>query len=176
MRAAADVAKVHAFLAALGQAVRGPGRIYLTGGATALLHGWRASTVDVDLKADPEPAGLFEAIAQLKQSLDVNVELAAPDQFIPALPGWRERSAFIAAHGMVEFFHYDLYSQTLAKLQRGHERDFTDARAMVVRGLVEPVKLREFFAAIEPVLIRYPGIDPVEFRTAVDTFCQPPVP
>ena len=31
-----------------------------------------------------------------KDTLDVNVELAAPDQFIPALPGWRERSEFIA--------------------------------------------------------------------------------
>ena len=97
MRAAANVAKIHAFMAALGSTAKSPGCIYLTGGATALLHGWRASTVDVDLKADPEPQGMFEAIAQLKDTLDVNVELAAPDQFIPALPGWRERSSFIAA-------------------------------------------------------------------------------
>lgn len=172
MRAAADVSKIHAFMAALGTAASSPGRIYLTGGATALLHGWRASTVDVDLKADPEPQGMFEAIASLKDILDVNVELATPDQFIPALPGWRERSLFIAAHGPVEFFHYDPYSQALAKLQRGHERDFNDARAMVARGLVEPMKLRELFAAIEPALIRHPAIDAVEFRTVVDKFCQ----
>jgi hypothetical protein len=31
------------------------GRIYLTGGATALLYGWRSTTIDVDLKANPEP-------------------------------------------------------------------------------------------------------------------------
>ena len=172
MRAAANVAKIHAFMAALGSSVKSPGHIYLTGGATALLHGWRASTVDVDLKADPEPQGMFEAIAQLKDALDVNVELAAPDQFIPALPGWRERSSFIAAHGPVEFFHYDLYSQALAKLQRGHERDFADAQAMVARGLVEPMKLRELFATIEPALIRYPGVDAGEFRAVVEKFCQ----
>ena len=47
---------------------------------------------------------------------------------------------------------------------------------MLARGLVEPIKLRELFAAIEPALIRYPGIDPVEFRTAVDAFCQPLAP
>jgi hypothetical protein len=172
MRAAADLAKIQAFMAALGAAAKAPGRIYLTGGATALLLGWRTSTVDVDLKGDPEPQGMFEAIAQLKDTLDVNIELASPDQFIPALPGWRERSQFIAAHGQVEFFHYDLYSQTLAKLQRGHERDFTDARAMLARGLVEPRRIRDLFAAIEPALIRFPGIDPVEFRVVVDQFCQ----
>jgi hypothetical protein len=172
MRAAANAAKIHAFMAALGSTAKSPGCIYLTGGATALLHGWRASTVDVDLKADPEPQGMFEAIAQLKDTLDVNVELAAPDQFIPALPGWRERSSFIAAHGPVEFFHYDLYSQALAKLQRGHERDVTDAQAMVARGLVEPMKLRELFASIESALVRYPGIDAAEFRAVVEKFCQ----
>jgi len=62
MRAAANAAKIHRFMAALGERARGAGCVYLTGGATALLHGWRDSTVDVDLKADPEPAGLFEAI------------------------------------------------------------------------------------------------------------------
>ena len=72
---------------ALGQRVKGPGTIYLTGGATALLFGWRAKTIDVDIKADPEPQGLFEAIAELKESLDANVELASPDLFIPEVPG-----------------------------------------------------------------------------------------
>jgi hypothetical protein len=76
---------------ALGQRVKGPGTIYLTGGATALLFGWRAKTIDVDIKADPEPRGLFEAITELKESLDANVELASPDLFIPELPGWLVR-------------------------------------------------------------------------------------
>lgn len=172
MRAAADVAKIHRFMAELGEAVRGAGRVYLTGGATALLHGWRGSTVDVDLKADPEPAGLFEGIAKLKEILDVNVELAAPDQFIPEVPGWRERSPLIARHGAVEFRHYDLYSQALAKLQRAHERDLADAEAMVSAGLVQPTRLRELFAAIEPALIRFPAISPTDFRARVENFCR----
>ena len=62
MRASADVTKINAFMVALGKAVKGPGRVYLTGGATALLHGWRNTIINVDLKAEPEPAGLFEAI------------------------------------------------------------------------------------------------------------------
>lgn len=171
MRAVADAAKMHRFMAALGEHARGAGCVYLTGGATALLHGWRDSTVDVDLKADPEPAGLFEAIAKLKEALDVNVELAAPDQFIPEVPGWRERSPLIARHGAVEFRHYDLYSQALAKLQRAHERDVADVEAMVAAGLVQPMRLRELFTAIEPALIRFPAISPSEFRAAVEQFC-----
>src|SRR5947208_2214352 len=98
MRGETDRAKLLRFMAALGERVRGEGTIYVTGGATALLYNWRATTIDVDIKPDPEPPGLFEAIATLKEELDINVELASPDQFIPAIPGWRERSLFIAHH------------------------------------------------------------------------------
>lgn len=171
MRSAADATKIHEFMAALGKAVKSPGRIYLTGGATALLHGWRASTIDVDLKADPEPQGLFEAIATLKDSLDVNVELAAPDQFIPELPGWRDRSLFIAQHGSLEFRHYDLYSQALSKIERGHDRDRADVASMLQRQLIAKDRLWELFQAIEPVLIRYPAITASEFRHSVEKFC-----
>ena len=171
MRAAADAAKIEAFMVALGKAVKSPGRIYLTGGATALLHGWRTNTIDVDLKADPEPQGFFEAIAILKDSLDVNVELAAPDQFIPELPGWRERSLFIAQHGPIEFRHYDLYSQALAKIERGHERDRADVSAMFQRQLIAKDRLWELFQAIEAVLIRYPAITASEFRHSVEKIC-----
>ena len=38
MRSEADKTKLQAFMAALGRRVRGPGRIYLTGGATAVLR------------------------------------------------------------------------------------------------------------------------------------------
>jgi hypothetical protein len=40
MRAETDLAKLKSFMVALGEQVRGGGRIYLTGGATAVLHGW----------------------------------------------------------------------------------------------------------------------------------------
>ncbi len=64
MRAEADASRIREFLRRFGQEVRGPGTIYLTGGATALLLGWRQATLDVDLSMDPEPAGAFEAIAR----------------------------------------------------------------------------------------------------------------
>jgi len=57
MRSEADKDKVLNFITALGNCVKGAGNIYLTGGATALLFGWREMTVDIDLKSEPEPAG-----------------------------------------------------------------------------------------------------------------------
>lgn len=172
MRGETDKAKLERFLVALGRRVTGPGTVYLTGGATALLHNWRAMTVDVDLKADPEPPGLFEALAVLKDELDINLELASPDQFIPPLPGWRERSLFIATHGPVQFYHYDPYSQALAKLQRRHDRDLLDVQAMVRDGLIRLDRLMDLFHQIEPQLIRYPALNAAVFRAAVEEFCR----
>lgn len=100
------------------------------------------------------------------------MELASPDQFIPALPGWRERSRFIARHGHIRFFHYDLYAQALAKLQRWHQRDVRDVNSMLQSGMVETDRLLELFAQIEPQLIRYPAIDPAAFRATVVAFCH----
>src|SRR6476646_4544036 len=104
----------------LGSRVRAAGRVYFTGGVSAVMYGWRAMTVDVDFKADPEPVGFFGALPRLKEDLHVNLELASPEDFIPALPGWRDRSRFIARHGQIDFYHYDFYGQALAKLERNH--------------------------------------------------------
>jgi hypothetical protein len=76
MRALVDPSKIRHLMREIGRRVRGPGRVYLVGGASALLEGWRSTTVDVDLKLDPEPAGIFEAIGEIKADLDVNVELS----------------------------------------------------------------------------------------------------
>lgn len=168
MRAPVTAERVRALLEALGHAAQGPGDVFLTGGGTAVLHGWRASTVDVDLKLDPEPPGIFQAIERIKHDLDVNIELAAPDQFLPALPGWRERSAPIAQHGPLRFFHYDYYAQALAKIERAYERDLADVRAMLAAGLVGGAGLRQHFAAIEPELVRFPSVDRDRLRRAVE--------
>jgi hypothetical protein len=162
--------RVRRLFAALGTRARGDLRVYVTGGATAVLFGWRSSTVDVDLKFEPDSDVVLQALPRLKDELRINLELASPDQFIPELPGWRDRSRFIAAEGPVSFFHYDPYSQVLAKLERGHAQDLLDAREMVGRGLVERSELRRLFGEIEPKLYRYPAIDPPTFRRSVDEF------
>jgi hypothetical protein len=152
----------------LGRAVCGDARAYLVGGATAVLLGWRESTIDVDLKIVPERDDFFRALPELKEELRLNIELASPDQFIPPLPGWEERSLPIGREGAVEWFHYDPYAQALAKIERGHERDREDVRKMLAQGFVEPSLLRELFARIEPDLIRYPALDPPSFRAKLE--------
>jgi len=167
MRAAADAAKIRELMREIGRRARGPGRVYLTGGATAVLLGFRESTIDVDVKLDPEPEGVFEVIAKLKDELELNVELAAPDQFIPPVPEWQARSLFIERHGQVDFFHYDLRAQALSKIERGHAQDVEDVRAMLAGGHVEREELRAAFAAIEPGVVRYPALDLETFRRKV---------
>ena len=167
MRPPASAEKVRDLMRRLGNAARGEGRIYVVGGSSAVLVGWRESTVDIDLKLDPEPPGVFAAIARAKEALDVNIELAAPDDFIPALPGWRERSWFIARHGRVDYYHYDFHAQALAKIERGHELDLLDVGEMARRRLIRPERLAELFEAIQPGLERYPAIDPPSFREKV---------
>ncbi len=130
MRGYVDAGTVEGLMQASGRRVRGPGRVYLTEDATALLEGWRVSTLDTDLELDPEPLGIFEAIARVKEELEASVELASPDPFLLPLPGWRERSEFIVRHGLVDslFFHDDFRAQARAKLARAHDRDRSDAR------------------------------------------------
>lgn len=176
MRELATSERIERFFRALGRAASTPSRVYVTGGVTAVLLAFRETTVDIDLKLHPESDELLRAIPRLKEELHVNVELAAPDQFIPPLPGWQERSRFIVQEGPLGFFHYDFYAQTLAKLERGHDKDLRDARAFLDQGFVAIEPLLELFAAIEPELYRYPAIDPSSFRRAVEDFVthEPP--
>ena len=172
MRRPADSARIRRLLEELGRGARGPGCVYLVGGATALLEGWRSSTVDVDLKLDPEPEGIFEVIARLKDELQINIELASPDQFLPPLPDWKANSRFIARHGEVEFFHYDLCSQALAKLARAHDRDLFDVRAMLDLALVTRDEILEGLDQIRDQLIRYPALDADSFEHRVRRFLE----
>src|SRR5689334_17455185 len=128
MREALTAETLQAFMSALADEARTPGRIYLVGGASAVLLGWRSSTIDVDLKIVPESDEILRALPRLKERLRINVELASPDDFIPALPGWQERSRFIQQAGKLAFYHYDFYAQALAKIQRGHAVDLGDVK------------------------------------------------
>jgi hypothetical protein len=168
MREIATGPRIQAFMRRLGVAATIDTKIYLTGGATAVLLGWREATIDVDLKIIPESDDVFRALPALKESLHLNVELASPDLFIPPLPDWETRSLFISREGRVDFFHYDPYAQALAKIERGHERDRGDVRALIERDLVEPSKLRKLFQLIVPALPRYPALDPEAFARKVD--------
>lgn len=172
MRSPVTLEKLKTLLMELGRRATTSGRIYLVGGSTCLMLGARSQTVDVDLKLDPEPGGIFEAIGYMKNALDLNVELAAPDDFLPPLPQWRERSEFIARHGMVDFYHYDYYGQCLAKISRANEVDLADASWYVDNGLVKRTKLLELFESVRAQLIRYPALDEHTLEARVRAFCK----
>jgi hypothetical protein len=101
MRERADATRIRALLRELGRRSNAPARVYLTGGATAVLEGWRTSTIDIDLSFDPDDDALLRLLPDLKERLDVNIELVAPGDFIPALPGWRDRSPFVCRVGAI---------------------------------------------------------------------------
>lgn len=172
MRPPVDAGRIRRFFEEAGRVADREMRVYVTGGATAVLHGWRTSTIDIDLKIVPEADALLRALPGIKENLRINVELASPDNFIPELPGWADRSSFVAREGKVSFYHYDYYAQALAKLERGHAQDLADVGEMSRRGLIEASRLRELFAAIEQQLYRYPALDPVSFRRAVEEFLE----
>jgi hypothetical protein len=168
MRELADEAHIEQFMRALGRAARIEGRVYLTGGATAVLHGWRASTIDVDIKLTPDRDELLREIPKLKEDLNLNVELAAPSDFIPVPTGWEERSPLIRREGKIAFHHFDPVAQALAKAERGHEQDLLDVKQMIASGLVDPADALAQFELIEPDLYRFPAIDPESFRRSVE--------
>lgn len=164
--------KIQEFMRHIARHGRSECHVYFTGGATAVLMGWRDATVDIDLKFDPETDELLRALPEIKERLDVNVELAAPSDFIPPLPGWQERSEFLGREGKLSFFNYDRYSQALAKIERGHEQDLLDVDKMLMMKIVEPGKLVELFHRIQPFLYKYPAIDPDDFADAVQKIVE----
>lgn len=168
MRRLADAERVRTFLEELGRAASKPVRVYLVGGATAVLRGWRGTTVDIDLKLVPDADELLRELPRLKDKLEINVELASPDQFIPELPGWEDRSLFLQQIGQLSVYHLDPYSQALAKIERGHTQDLADVHSMLTEELIEPQRLRDLFEQIESRLYRYPAVDPETFRRALD--------
>jgi hypothetical protein len=168
MRQPVDEERIRAFARELGLEARRDTKLYLTGGASAVLRGWRLSTLDIDVRLEPEADELLLAIARLKDQLDLNIELASPTDFIPELPGWRERSPFVLREGRIDVHHFDFYSQALSKIERGFAHDLQDVDAMLRDRLVDRERLGELFATIEPSLFRHPAIDPRSFRAKVE--------
>jgi hypothetical protein len=144
----------------LSRVASGPVRLYLTGGASAVLEGWRQTTIDVDIRIEPESDELLRELVTLKEALQINVELASPPDFVPELPGWRDRSPLVFQFGNVAVHHFDFYSQALSKVERGFAHDLEDVRMMLASGRVDPAKLQELFQRVRGEFHRYPAVDP----------------
>jgi hypothetical protein len=153
---------------AAGAAAREEGICYLTGGATAVLLGWRETTLDIDIRLEPEQASVTRELQRLKRDLQMNIETASRGEFIPLPAGWEERSPIAGREGRLTFRHFDFYSQALAKLERGHARDMVDVGELLARNLVEPGRLLAAYEEIEPRLHQFIAISPESFRRRVE--------
>src|SRR5438034_611046 len=78
MREPVTADQLQAFMKALAAQARVPSRVYLVGGASSVLLGWRNSTIDIDLKIIPETDEIFRSLPRLKEQLHLNIELACP--------------------------------------------------------------------------------------------------
>ena len=106
MRRPVDASRIEEFLRVLGSRFTHPGRVYLVGGATVVLKGLRAQTLDIVLayRIDPPHAGEFIGVVRdLKESLDVNVEEVSPAVFIPLLEGHESRALYVGRCGLLEW-------------------------------------------------------------------------
>lgn len=144
-------------------------RVYLVGGGTAVYVGWRRSSIDVDLFSDRQD--VFRNIQALKERLNMNIEFARPEDFVPPLRGSGDRHVFIETMGPISFYHYDPYAQLLSKIVRGFQRDLEDAGEFVRRGMVDPDRFRTLVAAIpDTAYARYPSLSRSGVEGAVETF------
>ena len=144
-------------------------RVYLVGGGTAVLSGWRPTSIDADLFAPDE--SVFRDIQGIKERLNVNVEFARPEHFVPALHDSESRHVFIETLDRVSYYHYDPYAQVLSKIVRGFERDVDDARQFIRAGMVDAEKLRDLVQRIpESAYAKYPNLSQDALRHAVEDF------
>ncbi len=76
MRDPVDAGRIRQLMEALGRAgaAHEAGRVYLTGGGTAVLMGWRASTIDVDVKFVPDNDAILRAIPSIKEDLCLTMQ------------------------------------------------------------------------------------------------------
>jgi len=160
---------IAAFMQAFGSAIRAYTSVYFSGGATAVLYNIRSSTIDIDLFFEPDNTECYQVLRRLKDTLNINLEIAAPHHFVPVLPGWRERSEFIEQIGSVSFYHYDLVSQIISKIQRGYEQDMSDATGFVTL-IPKQVKMLELMESVKEEYLRFPTVEFQELKFKVEHF------
>ncbi len=146
-------------------------RVFVVGGGTAVLEGWRPSTIDADLFCEKDE--VFRDIQAIKERLRLNVELVRPEDFVPALAGSEDRHVFLETIGNVTFLHYDPYAQLLSKVVRGFARDLEDAQSFISSGMVDPERFRALVRGIpESAYAKYPALSRQAVSRAVDDFLR----
>lgn len=73
MRADVDGPRVMQLLVELGRRLRKPHTLYLVGGSSAVVVGWRVSTRDIDVRPEPDSDELLRMLQELKRELDTDL-------------------------------------------------------------------------------------------------------
>ncbi len=167
MRRGVDKAAIESFLQQLGRAFHKPARLYLVEGAALVHLGIRPGfTQDIDVQVYGANEGdLIVTIQKLIERLQVNIEFAAPGDFIPLTLQWEAHAQFVGRYGTIDVFYFDFYSIALSKIERGNDRDIADVKLLMQHGMVTPDELDK---AYQEVLVqlgkgRYPRITPQRF-------------
>ena len=166
MRPRVNKQKIDQFLRDVGRGYqRGPViRLYLVGGAELVHAGIRAGdTQDIDLEISD--GNLASVIRQVGQRLNVNVEFAAPGDFLPLPSQWEVMSQYVGRYGQVDVFYFDFYSLALSKIERGSSRDITDVELLVRQGVVTLPELDSAFGEVVAKMGQgaYFKLDPTTF-------------
>ena len=131
-------AEIERFLGAVGQVVRHPARLYLSG-ETALIHmGTRAgATMNVEVVLDE--AGQDEMLGAMQMVVDhmqIRIELAAPGDLIPLPAQCMTQARYVGRYGSVDVFYFDFYSLALSKIARGADRDLMDVKLLLQQKVI----------------------------------------
>jgi hypothetical protein len=147
--------RIEDFLRWLGNHYRRPARLYLVGGTTIVYEGLRLQTLDIDLAIEVAAGDHGELLAVLREArdtLDINIEEAAPSDFIPLPDGYAGRHQYVGRYGQVDVFHFDLYSMALSKIERGRRQDQLDVLALLESNRLSWDRLQAMYSEILPLM------------------------
>ncbi|GAC1361812.1 MAG: hypothetical protein NVS2B12_05900 [Ktedonobacteraceae bacterium] len=167
MRPSVDKKAIESFLQQLGRTFRKAGRLYLVGGAALVHAGVRPGfTQDIDIQVGGANEGdLIISIQRLIQQMQINIEFASPQDFIPLPTQWEANAQYIGRYGQIEVFYFDFYSIALSKIERATTRDIEDVKLLVQQ---KRIALDELDTSYQEVLAQlgkghYPKITPERF-------------
>ena len=161
MRHNVTKADIEKFLDALGKSFRKPGRLYLADSAALVHFGLRpGSTMDIDVAIEaPDEDEMVMAIRKLVEKMQINVEFAAPGDFIPLPIHWMDQARYVGRYGSIDVFYFDFYSLALSKISRGNDRDLIDVKLLLQQKLITLEDLDAAYSEVLPRMGKRPYIN-----------------
>ena len=93
--------------------------------------------MDIDIEISGENEGeMIEAIRQLIQQMNINIEFASPRDFMPLPKHWLTQSQYVGRYGAIDVFYFDFYSIALSKMQRGSTLDINDVKLLLQQRII----------------------------------------